>query len=687
MIPLFPWWKKYPNVNDEILNLDWIQYTVKHLAEEVANFINLNTIKYANPILWDITSQYEANTIVVDPQTGDAYISVQAVPYGVSLSNTSYWTKIYNYADAINSLEEQIAAANEMLSTTATAARAIGDLVWLNGLLYKVTAPMIAGDTYVSGSNCVKTTIEEELHLLINSVLSMIGDLNNLATTDKSSVVNAINEIVNVISTNIGDLNNLLTIDKTSIVNAINELVGNISTIVNAIGDLTTLKTTDKSSIVAAINEVFDRTNYVYNVKEYGAVGDGVTDDTVAIKAAVNAMKATQKGGVVFFPEGEYLISDTITVEGAETYLGVNYYASRIKCADNMNKPAFASPNDGYQRYWFEMINLGIEANGENQTGTFDLLELRTLNESSIIGVRLNEVKHNGIHFYNSIMPIIKNCIIKGIGTNQGDDTTGIGVFLDVGVNDGYIECVDIGWFGHDAGLYVNNGGNMNLHAVEPWYCETGIALYHSQSNRINSCVCDNSYKNGMIILDTQETVVTNCIFRNSSRLAAGTYNGLIIQDSGINRCNNNVITNCIAHGEESTPNAGYVIDGNCSHIHIKNCLSISNNNHYLKTGIGGVGLDVDLPTVNPANSNLSVDTGGGTITLTAEQASYDVINIYSGAGDGTVIFPEYINKVWQVLNRSANTITINTATGSAITLTAWATATLILDNHNMLKV
>ena len=75
---LIPWWIRYPNVNDEIMNLDWLLRVSNENTAKISNFINLNTIKYADPILWDITSQYEANTITVDPQTGDAYISTKA---------------------------------------------------------------------------------------------------------------------------------------------------------------------------------------------------------------------------------------------------------------------------------------------------------------------------------------------------------------------------------------------------------------------------------------------------------------------------------------------------------------------------------------------------------------------------------------------------------------------------------
>src|SRR5258708_1982145 len=46
------------------------------------------------------------------------------------------------------------------------------------------------------------------------------------------------------------------------------------------------------------------------NVKQYGALGDGTTDDTTAIAATFAALPAA--GGVVFFPPGDYKITSTI---------------------------------------------------------------------------------------------------------------------------------------------------------------------------------------------------------------------------------------------------------------------------------------------------------------------------------------------------------------------------------------
>ncbi|HEY9784454.1 MAG TPA: glycosyl hydrolase family 28-related protein, partial [Candidatus Obscuribacterales bacterium] len=51
------------------------------------------------------------------------------------------------------------------------------------------------------------------------------------------------------------------------------------------------------------------------NVKTFGAVGDGVTDDQTAIQNAINAA-ATTPGSTVFFPPGNYLHTGQLTVNG-----------------------------------------------------------------------------------------------------------------------------------------------------------------------------------------------------------------------------------------------------------------------------------------------------------------------------------------------------------------------------------
>jgi len=74
---------------------------------------------------------------------------------------------------------------------------------------------------------------------------------------------------------------------------------------------------------MAIVDRIVDEGGEVFNVKAFGAAGDGVTDDTAAIQATINAAATVEtlptsdpnypyrrrgRGGIVFFPPGEYAI-------------------------------------------------------------------------------------------------------------------------------------------------------------------------------------------------------------------------------------------------------------------------------------------------------------------------------------------------------------------------------------------
>ena len=73
----------------------------------------------------------------------------------------------------------------------------------------------------------------------------------------------------------------------------------------------------------AVAESVQDKLQQTVSVKDFGAVGDGVTDDTAAIQAAIDATSQ------VFFPEGDYLISSPIVQSQRNILVGTGR-SSRI---------------------------------------------------------------------------------------------------------------------------------------------------------------------------------------------------------------------------------------------------------------------------------------------------------------------------------------------------------------------
>src|SRR5258706_6864120 len=59
-----------------------------------------------------------------------------------------------------------------------------------------------------------------------------------------------------------------------------------------------------------------------YSVRDFGAAGDGKTDDTAAFQKALDAVKQAG-GGVVYAPRGNYFFAGHLNVPEAVTLYGI----------------------------------------------------------------------------------------------------------------------------------------------------------------------------------------------------------------------------------------------------------------------------------------------------------------------------------------------------------------------------
>lgn len=128
-------------------------------------------------------------------------------------------------------------------------------------------------DLVIGLLSSLNTTNKTSLVNAINEILSNQGVLSSLTTSAKTSLVVAINELL----TDIGTLSSLSTTIKVSLVLAINELVGDI-------GTLTGLSTTTKINLVAAINEL---------LTDIGVLSSLTTNAKVNLVAAVNEINSS----------------------------------------------------------------------------------------------------------------------------------------------------------------------------------------------------------------------------------------------------------------------------------------------------------------------------------------------------------------------------------------------------------
>lgn len=174
----------YPYTNFHELNQDWILSILKKFENELKQAIDYKTIHYADPLQWNITTQYAPNTVVVDENTGIAYISKDAVPSGILLSDKNYWMVIFDYQKIYNKIMSGV-AFNEKDNETASKDLLVNDLVWYHGDLYRATRAISTGSRYIIGTNLVATTIESLLSTyygrdrvaqLLNDTVNVSGD-------------------------------------------------------------------------------------------------------------------------------------------------------------------------------------------------------------------------------------------------------------------------------------------------------------------------------------------------------------------------------------------------------------------------------------------------------------------------------------------------------------------------------
>jgi hypothetical protein len=144
------------------------------------------------------------------------------------------------------------------------------------------------------------------------------------------------------------------------------------------------------------------------NVKNFGAKGDGVTDDTLALQKAINSTNRDYQ--VVYFPQGTYLVSNTIQIGRLKTIQGAAKNKTIIRLKDRSTafmqapKPVLRSMYNNNQTFGVYIRDLtvdtgqgnskaiGIQYNTHNN-GAIDNVMIKSEDLAGTIGLDLSETE------------------------------------------------------------------------------------------------------------------------------------------------------------------------------------------------------------------------------------------------------------------------------------------------------
>jgi hypothetical protein len=261
---------------------------------------------------------------------------------------------------------------------------------------------------------------------------------------------------------------------------------------------------------------VQNRLQDAISVKDFGAVGDGTTNDTATIQLALNSSAA------VFFPEGTYKITSALTLNAGNSIYGFNA-ATINQTGTNVNAISANAIDNLF-------IN-GLKFQGTN-TGT---------------GI----TNSNGLFFNNCSNVTVSNCVFDGFGSSS--DGAAINFYVDCTdllIENNYITGGIGGGTGSDILVYSNSGKCIITN--NQCLSTNSQGIFTNATAGLGECIitgniCKNHSRHGIIGAYNSSgdlnTVISNNICMDNGwsgiywPVTSGIGNSVVISNNVVNGC------------------------------------------------------------------------------------------------------------------------------------------------------
>lgn len=354
----------------------------------------------------------------------------------------------------------------------------------------------------------------------------------------------------------------------------------------------------------SVVRSLADRFADVVNAKDYGATGDGATDDAAAINRAVDVL-VSRGGGMLLFPEGTYIIGTPIKLRSNVAYVGLGWSSIIKQKAGVTAVNLFGEATPVAAQSNIIIRDLAIDGNRANCDFPADdadgnAIRCNQVSHSRFLNLYIHDTVFNAISLYNASNDnLVENNRIEDVGK--------------VGVPPGaYTHCAVFMEFGANRNAIVHN----RVQTTRQYGIWIGARDADNYDNRIEGNFVAGALSDGIRIGDD---VTTNKAYRPSvignRVLSNGDLGIRIFHAGGADQVIDAIV---IGNTVEANTNGGiYAVAGSLRAL-ISGNICRSNGNY----GISGAGVD----TMISGNISLNNTTGGVQVAGTRTVDQFNTI-------------------------------------------------------------